>query len=654
MANNDNPQHLEDLKERARELPLEPGVYLYKDSGGRVLYVGKAKQLRKRVLSYFTSPARQTPKTRAMLSLARSIDILTTATEKEALLLEASLIKKHRPRYNIVLRDDKQYVLFRLDKKSEFPRLTLTRKVKRDGALYFGPFTSALAARATWKAIHRVFPLRRCTDRTLGNRVRPCLYHHIKLCWAPCVLEVSRQEYAQMVRRVELLLSGRSTELTRLLREEMLRASEALEFEQAAALRDQLKAVEKTVEQQVAVLPDGGDMDVLGLAPYSGEGEGEEERGGLALGVLFVRKGRLLDRRCFFWPDLSLEDGAEALEGFVGQYYGVERFIPERVILPWDLAREAELSDTPDADEAPSTQALLSQILSERRGGSVRIGPPKTGPEKQLVAMAAANAKEWAREHAGTEVPEDGGKGALLESLARKLGIGGSLDRVEAVDISHHAGEQTRAGMVVFEHGEPSKDQYRAYTLPEDVSGGDDYGALAAWARRRLESGPPWPDLLLVDGGKGQLAAVCAAFEREGQAGLFPVASIAKEKIRGPEAKGARRKPHGLRDLIYLPGRMNPLPLKPGSPELLFLQHVRDSVHNFAIGRHRRAKRKAALSGELLRLPGVGPKTARLLWDKFPNLEAMTQASLQDLLALPGLGRKKAASLHEQLQALKA
>ncbi len=650
---------LVDLKERARELPLEPGCYLFKDQAGRVLYVGKAKLLRKRVLSYFSAPARQTPKTRSMLGLARGLDILQTGTEKEALLLEASLIKKHRPRYNIVLRDDKQYVLFRLDKNADYPRLTLTRKVQRDGALYFGPFTSALAARAAWKAIHRVFPLRRCTDRTLRNRVRPCLYHHIQLCLAPCVLDVPPEEYGRMVRRVELLLTGRSAELTRQLREEMHRASEALEFEKAADLRDQLRAVEQTLEQQTVVLPDGGDMDVLGLAAVSGDEAGGEsandagERaGGLALGVLFVRKGRLLDKRGFFWPGLSLEDGREVLEGFLGQYYGQERFIPERVLLPWELEDSGEDTEcVQDGEGAPRTRALLAQILSERRGGAVRIAPPRSNAEKQLVAMAAANARERARENARTS--EDRGKEPLLESLSMKLGLPKPPLRLEAVDISHHAGEQTRAGMVVFEHGEPRTEQYRVYTLPEELPGGDDYAALAAWAVRRLESGPPWPDLLLVDGGKGQLAAVHAALERAGQAGLFPLASIAKERVRTPGARSDRRKPHGLRDSVYLPGRKNPLPLKPGSPELLFLQHVRDTVHNFAIGRHRRARRTAVLGSELLRLPGVGPKTARLLWERFPSLEAMTAAGLEDLLAIPGLGAKRAAALHKQLQSLK-
>lgn len=652
------PPHLADLRARLPEIPSKPGIYLYKDASGRIIYVGKAKHLRRRVASYLGNLQRQTPKTRAMLAQARSIDTLSTATEKEALLLEASLIKKHRPRYNIVLRDDKQYILFRLDKQVPFPRLSTTRKALRDGAAYFGPFTSGLAAKETWKAIHKTFPLRRCSDRSFQNRVRPCLYYDLKLCLAPCVLPVPPEEYARLVRRVELLLMGRSHELLDLLKAEMLAASEALEFEKAAQLRDQLRAVERTLEQQAAVLPGGGDMDVLGLA---------QTPDGLALGLLFVRQGRLLDRKNFSWSGLTLEDGQEVLAGFLGQYYGPESFIPARIVLPWalDAGDAGDAGDAPqdptDAHEAEAMQAvashpeqettsdelplqtLLAQILTERRGGRVRLSPPKSAAEKSLVTMAAANAREAALA---------GGRKPLLESLAQALHLPAPPQRIEAVDISHHGGEQVRAGMVVFEQGEPSKDQFRAYLLPPEITGGDDYAALAAWLLRRLESGPPWPDLLLIDGGRGQVAAVAQALERAGKPGLFPLAGIAKEKIRA--SSGLRRKAHGLQDSVFLPGRKNPLPLKPGSPELLFLQHVRDTVHRFAIGRHRQAKRKAALSGELLRLPGVGPKTARLLWEHFPTLQAMTEATAEALAAIPGLGAKKAARLLALLQGLRS
>ena len=445
-------------------IPLSPGVYLYRDGKGQVIYVGKARILRRRVLSYFR-PEGLPAKTKAMLAHAQSIEFLTTTTEKEALLLEASLIKKYRPHYNIVLRDDKQYVLFRVNIKHPFPRLEVVRKARRDGARYFGPFTSSLAARETWKLLHRAFPLRRCSDRAMKNRVRPCLYHHMGQCPAPCMGLVTAEDYFEGVRRVCDLLQGKADPLLKELHSRMEAAAEALEFEQAAVLRDQIRAVEKTVERQATVLPGGGDMDVLGLF--------QAERG-LALGLVFVRGGAM--------PD-----------------------------------------------------------------------------------------------------------------------------------------------------------------------GGDDYGTLYAWVARRLESGPPWPDLMLIDGGRGQLAVVERALADAGKADFFPLAAIAKAR---DEAGHADRRAGNVADRIFLPGRSNPLPLREGCAELLFLQNVRDATHRFAIGRHRKARGQAALSGELMRLPGIGPATARLLWETFGSLEAMRAASVDDLRRLPGIGASRAALLHEKLKGL--
>ena len=284
-------------------IPLSPGVYLYRDGKGQVIYVGKARILRRRVLSYFR-PEGLPAKTKAMLAHAQSIEFLTTTTEKEALLLEASLIKKYRPHYNIVLRDDKQYVLFRVNIKHPFPRLEVVRKARRDGARYFGPFTSSLAARETWKLLHRAFPLRRCSDRAMKNRVRPCLYHHMGQCPAPCMGLVTAEDYFEGVRRVCDLLQGKADPLLKELHSRMEAAAEALEFEQAAVLRDQIRAVEKTVERQATVLPGGGDMDVLGLF--------QAERG-LALGLVFVRGGAMTDGRAFYWPGLTFDDAPELL-----------------------------------------------------------------------------------------------------------------------------------------------------------------------------------------------------------------------------------------------------------------------------------------------------------------------------------------------------
>ena len=714
-------------------IPDTPGVYLYKDAAGRILYVGKAKHLRRRVASYFREAAEgappqqtpHTPKTLAMLRQAERLDTLSTTTEKEALLLEASLIKKHRPRYNIVLRDDKQYVLFRLQKKHPYPRLDIVRAVRRDGAQYYGPFTSAGAARATWKAIHRAFPLRRCTDRALENRVRPCLYHYIGQCLAPCVFDVPREDYAALVQRVEMLLSGRSGELVGQLREEMETASEALEFERAATLRDQIKAVERTVERQAAVLPGGGDLDVVGIA---------DTGGGLGLGVLFVRQGAVLDGRAFLWPGLGFEEAPELLLSFLGQFYGPHSAIPARIVLPWlpvtvdgddlgdsgddagqgrqDVHGGPNLPDVPDVPDVPAAPGMLvpradtdmslraiEETLADLRGGPVRIVAPRSPEENRLVDMAAANAREHARRE--TEAP-------LPELLARALHLSEPVRRVEAVDISHTGGRSTRAGMVVFEDGRPVRDAWRAYALdrPPDIlpdspvdrpagheppygdggdagplavatsagspgttggaptadraaspestplpaasfTAGDDYAALAEWARRRIASGPPWPDLVLIDGGRGQLSAVRRAIREAGGEGLFALASIAKART---EDGRADRRAGNVADRIFLPDRTNPLPLRDGAPELLFLQHVRDAVHDFAIGRHRRARAGAALTGELQRVEGVGPKTARLLWDRFGTLAAMREASEQELAEVPGIGPRRARQIGQRLR----
>lgn len=746
-------------------IPDTPGVYLYKDAAGRILYVGKAKHLRKRIASYFReaaegAPPPQTPKTLAMLRQAERLDTLSTTTEKEALLLEASLIKKHRPRYNIVLRDDKQYVLFRLQRKHPYPRLDIVRAVRRDGAQYYGPFTSAGAARATWKAIHRAFPLRRCTDRALENRVRPCLYHFIGQCLAPCVFDVPQDEYAALVQRVEMLLSGRSGELVGQLRTEMETASEALEFERAAELRDQIRAVERTVERQAAVLPGGGDLDVVGIV---------DTGGGLGLGVLFVRQGAVLDGRAFLWPGLGFEEAPELLLSFLGQFYGPHSAIPSRIVVPWlpvtDGADGPDGTDEPESPERPGrgvdagtpvtpaapggtvtgigssvsdespeladaaashgaegphapgavtypaapeaaasppaplpalaatdmSLRAIEETLADLRGGPVRIVAPRSPEENRLVDMAAANAREHARRE--TEAP-------LPDLLARALHLPAPVRRVEAVDISHTGGRSTRAGMVVFEDGRPVRDAWRAYALdrpadrpadspadlapdsqaggmtgemaggqtggltggqadgapdistehadqPPTFTAGDDYAALAEWARRRIASGPPWADLVLIDGGRGQLSAVHRAIREAGGEGLFALASIAKART---EDGRADRRAGNVADRIFLPGRANPLPLRDGAPELLFLQHVRDAVHDFAIGRHRRARAGAALTGELQRVEGVGPKTARLLWDRFDTLAAMRAASEKELAEVPGIGPRRARQIHQRLK----
>jgi len=650
-------------------IPTTPGIYLYKDAQGRIIYVGKARNLRKRVLSYFREPARQTAKTRAMLAHAASVDTLSTGTEKEALLLEASLIKKHHPHYNIVLRDDKQYVLFRVAHDVPFPRLEIVRKTKKDRARYFGPFTSGLSARETWKTIHRAFPLRRCTDRAMANRSRPCLYYDLGQCLAPCVKDVEPAAYAELVQRVEMFLAGRSRELLNGLNAAMHEASEAMEFERAAALRDQIRAVRATVERQSVVLADGGDMDVAGLV---------EVGGGLGLGLLFVREGKLVDGRTFFWNGLGAEDKPELLWSFLGQFYSnASGRIPPRLVVPElggeEAAPERKNAESETAGDAESEDSqivareALEALLGENRGGIVRVRPPRGPAERALVEMAESNARESVR----------GDNRSLPARLAAAFHAPFPVRRVACVDVSHTGGEATRVGLVFFEDGRPLKSEYRTYAI--QGTGGDDYAALTLWAARYAarhtesgnaeESAPDggycspdgqapeeiWPDLLLIDGGRGQVASVAHAFREAGiggEDGTFPFLLAGIAKARTEEGRADRRAGN-VGDRIFPAGRSNPLPLRDGAPELLFLQRVRDEAHRFSISRHRKARSRQSFASELTSLPCVGPVMARRLWDAFGTLEGIVDAGVEKLAAVPGIGPAKAGKLVEGLRALK-
>ncbi|MCL1939598.1 MAG: excinuclease ABC subunit UvrC [Desulfovibrionaceae bacterium] len=634
--------------------PAEPGVYLFKDASGKIIYVGKARRLRHRLASYFRDASALTAKTRLMLEKAESIDILRTATDKEALLLEASLIKKHRPRYNIVLRDDKEYLLFRIGGSHPYPRVEVLRRNQRrgksrdKGERWFGPFSSGFAARETWKLLHKHFPLRRCRDISFANRTRPCLYHDMGRCLAPCVLPVPPEEYRSMLDEVGLLLSGKSRELLDSLSSEMIRAAEDMRFEEAAVLRDRIRAVERTIERQSVVLDGKRTLDLIGVTQVPE---------GLALGVVFVREGLLIDGRNFFWPGLSVEDTPELLGGFLAQFYldrqGLGESIPPRVVVPW-LPETGQNSAMEGDESGPGISiAGLEAALAEVRGGPVHITRPRDADEDRLLLMAASNAREAVKSTAHA---------SMAELLAKCFRAPGPIRRIEVVDVSHTGGQQTRAGMVVFEDEQPVPQSYRTYALDENLAEaeaetGDDYAALAAWAKRRAAGAEenPWPDLILVDGGKGQLAAVHRAFSEAGirtgaqKDDAFMLASIAK--ARDDDGKADRRAGN-VSDRIFLPGRSNPLALPAGSPELLFLQRLRDAAHDFVIGRHRQARAAATLSGELTRLPGVGPKLARGLFERFGSLAAMADAGEDTLASVPGIGKQRAKAIAARLSLL--
>lgn len=584
------------------QYPATPGIYMMKDEHNRIIYVGKAGNIRKRVSSYFRPDKVLSPKTRVMMTRVQKIESISTLNEKEALLLESSLIKKHRPRYNIVLRDDKQYVLFRLDKSQDYPTFELTRKAKKDHCVYFGPFTSGMAARQTLRVINRLFLLRKCGHKKFRNRVRPCLQYFIKRCLAPCCLDIDRDEYNSQVRQVELFLAGRSKELLDRLEAEMRLASENLEYEKAAIIRDQIRAVQETTRTQSVDIPAGQDMDVFNLS------HGEN---GLCVGVIFVRQGKVLDNKNFFWPgrDVSETDEARrALVSILSQFYGPDRFIPEKIVLPMSV-------------KDPS----LTQLLSQYRGGRVKIIMGRGRIMNSLLSMAGRNSLNYASRMAG----------ASKLNLAGPLKMNREPGRVECVDVSHHAGQDTRLGSVVFEKALPVKSDYRLYNLP-DVPPGDDYQAMRRFIARRKNSNLPMPDLLLVDGGPGQLSTVQKALEDYELSGLFQVAAI---------SKGPTRSKGELHDRVFIPGRKNPVSLKPGSPEMLFLQKIRDEAHRFVIGSLRKAAGKGMREKSLESVPGIGPKRARALWDHFKNLDAIMSAGADELARTPGLGPETAKKI---------
>ncbi|MBA4357633.1 MAG: excinuclease ABC subunit C [Desulfovibrio sp.] len=481
----------------------------------------------------------------------------------------------------------------------------MTRQVIRDGSAYFGPFSSASAARATLKLVGGIFPLRKCTDRAFKNRVRPCLYYQLGQCLGPCCLPVDSNRYHELVVQLEQFLAGRSRSLVRALGRRMGEASQDQRYEEAALLRDQIAAIEKTLEGQASVLRDALDRDVLAVAT-AGDG--------LGVGVLFVRAGKLLDQKTFHWSGLGSADIPDALESFLPQFYGPGRYIPGRVVL-------SHAAGGPE----------LAEVLAERRGGPVRLALPRGPDERRLLGLAANLARTAHSAAAAQDVP------GLLEHV---LNLPRAPRRIECVDISHLGGGGVRAGLVVFEEGAEVRSDFRAYALPGLEGSGDDYAALAQWALRRVASGPPWPDLLLIDGGRGQLAAVLRALTEAGAAGEFECAAI---------AKGPSRRAGELTDRVFRPGRRNPVALKPGSPALLFLQRVRDAAHRFVIAKSRKAGRKTRLDSALLNISGLGPALARRLWDAFGSMAAMRAATPEQLARVRGVGPALAARIADAL-----
>jgi excinuclease ABC subunit C len=604
----------EELEERLHALPEHPGVYLFRDAAGQVLYVGKSVNLRERVRSYFGSPAGLAPKTRELVSRIADFEILLTDGELEALILENNLIKEHRPRYNIRLRDDKGYPFIKVTTNEEWPRVLKTRRLENDGARYFGPFSSAGSVDRTLRLLKKLFPYRGCDEKIDGRRRRPCLDYHIGRCLAPCVGYADPQEYARAIQQVLLFLEGRGDQILRMVRREMEKAAAELHFERAAALRDQLQDLERVLEHQKVVSPRMEDEDVIAFARDEGE---------TCVQVFFIRRGRLIGNEPFLLQGTEEEDPRGVMAAFVAQFYGRAAQIPPVLLL------QHEVSD----------RQVIEAWLEQKRGGPVHIQVPRRGEKRRLVEMVARNAAETLEQMRLKWLSERQRQAGALAELREVLGLPTLPRRIEGYDISTLQGQAAVGSMVVFVDGAPRRSDYRRFRI-RTVEGQDDPAMLAEVLRRRFrragaegKEGEGWgelPDLVLVDGGAGQVGAAHQVLR---EAGLgIPLLGLAK----GEEA-------------IYRPGRPEPLILPRNSVALYLLQRLRDEAHRFALTYHRHERQKRGLHSVLEEVPGIGPRRRAALLKKFGSLAAIRAASEEELAAVPGIGPSLARTLKERL-----
>jgi excinuclease ABC subunit C len=609
------------IEEKLDALPAQPGVYLMRDQHGKVIYVGKAKNVRARVRAYFRGGEGRS-QIEFLMNRVGDVETLLTSNEKEALILENNLIKQYKPRYNIRLKDDKSYLSIKINVQHPWPRITATRKIVKDGSRYFGPYSSAFSARETLDIIEKHFLLRNCTEYNFKNRARPCLQYQIKRCLAPCVLPVDSKEYQENLREAILFIEGKRQELIDELRRRMEEKAEALEFEAAAKIRDQIQAVEKTVEKQRMVSHWGADQDIFGLY---------REGGFIEVQVLFVRQGKLTGNQAYSLEDLEFPD-EEIIESLLTQFYQGERFVPDEILLP------VEIDD----------REVREEYLGERRGKKVSIVCPQRGDKRRLVEMAAQNARQSYAERHDQEKERE----RMLLELKEKLRLSHYPQRIECYDISNIHGAHAVGSMVTFINGEPDKSYYRHYrirTVSEDV-GGDDFAMMYEVLKRRFSRGVEegdLPDLVVVDGGKGQLGMALSALRDLGIKNI-DVAGLAKMRVeRAPRSTEIER----LEERVFLPGQSNPIVLKRNSNALFLLQRVRDEAHRFAITYHKKVRAKQALYSALDKIPGIGGARKRALLRAFGSVKRIEEASMDELLKVPLINQKIA---EEVLQSLKS
>ncbi|WP_213951106.1 excinuclease ABC subunit UvrC [Tepidanaerobacter syntrophicus] len=598
--------------EKIAEFPEKPGVYIMKDKRGRIIYIGKAVSLKNRVRSYFQSPKNLPVKVASMVPKIENIEYIVTDSEVEALILECNLIKFNRPKYNILLRDDKQYPYIKIATSQPFPRLEVVRRVKKDGARYFGPYADVGAMREAIDVINKVFPIRSCKKdlSQVPLKERPCLNYYIKRCLAPCQGSVEQEEYDEMIKNIVMFLEGKQETLIKQLREKMEEEAAKLDFEKAAILRDQISALQKVLEEQKIVSTDMTDQDIIAMA------RGIDT---VCIQVFFVREGKLVEREPFILSNTKGAERKEILTAFVKQFYNNTNFIPKEIII------EEEIDD----------KITIQEWLYGKKGSKVYISIPKRGEKKKLAEMVAENARIYLEQIENKDELEKLKNMQALEELQKYLGLKDIPHRIEAFDISNTQGTESVASMVVFEEGQPKKEDYRKFKI-KTVEGPNDFESMREVIFRRFkrailgdEKFNNLPDLLLIDGGKGQLRYAREALRELGLESIFTI-GLAKEF-----------------EHIFVEGKEEPIVLPEDSEALYLVQRVRDEAHRFAITFHRSLRSKRNLKSALDDIPGIGKARRLALFKTFGSLEGIRQASVEELAGAPGMNKKAAQAVYD-------
>lgn len=600
------------ISEQLRQLPTSPGVYLMKDGQGNILYVGKAANLNHRVRSYFGAGQKLSPKLQRMVARATDLDFFVTTSEQEALLLELNLIKQHRPRYNVRLKDDKTFPYLKIDPGEDWPRVCITRRLEQDGGHYFGPFASAKSVRQTLKIIKRIFPFRSCAKPITGTDPRACLWYYIGDCLAPCIGAVSRQEYDEVIKEVILFLEGKQERIVQELEHRMNQAAEALQFEKAALLRDQIQAIQTVIEGQRIATTVRGEQDVIAFA---------QDRDQAYVQVFFIRNNKLIGRESFVLQGTQYESPSQIMTSFIKHFYDSSPYIPPRLLLQYPV----------------EDMTVIKDWLQSKKGAKVDLQVPRRGNKKQLVNIVAENAEQGLEQLKIKQLATPKELDKALAEIKEELHLANLPLRMEGYDISDIQGTAAVGSMVVFERGKPKPAHYRRFRI-KAVPSANDYAMLQEVLKRRFkrsgDASDAWailPDLVLIDGGKGQLNAARAVITELGVEAI-PTASLAKEN-----------------EEIFIPGKTEPIILARSSPGLQLLQRLRDEAHRFALSYHLRVRKKESFTSALDTVPGIGPKRKRALLRQFGSIQAIRETTEDELATAKGMTKSLAKKIKQYL-----